>query len=1258
MRHVFISDLVKELLGPRNGATEKFKTNIDDPRSEYTTGQLEPPKASLNEKDIDNEDGLGEGTASAEEDNEDQVAGLLNQAFIGSGENFRRVPSSMGISFAMNEMPQDGDFDVCVTWARYVKNEEEWVRNPSFWIVKFKTASLQEGVVSEDKTLSLSYYITKLATGESKISIYLSSLIKKEDAEFTQTEEIIFQPEIRVVLKNKNSLIELGDLSFFTDDPEWRISTRQYDRFKIFARGHLCGAYWKDIDPQRPYEEKIKLNPDLPFKWIDGLHFLSTNPQLGPFIYSDLRTDFIPLYSSPEADSGLKLELYADLIASCENFEALKNILEPIIIEYENWVNQIKDDAATKEIDGEIIRRHKEAIDRVKKGLLFINKDKDAFLSFLFMNKVMAKQYSWGRQEDKKMRWRPFQLVFILLALESTVNKDSSEREICDTIWFPTGGGKTEAYLGLAAFALAYRRRTSDTESDGSKSGEGTCVISRYTLRLLTIQQFRRASKMIMACEILRCETSKSDFIGWMPKSYANQTGFVWGRTPFSIGLWVGGGVTPNGMEGAGFKDIPPGAIHLLNKPAQDDGPDPAQIINCPCCNSVLSFPSDGISSGSLTLKLITNKKPIGVDLENSISNDNFKVSKISFTPHISNVCGYLKIDMVLTSPAKALDIHEWWVNVAGPTLGVQLLSFNASRPGYFGIQGGLHGKITDYEIRCPDQTCEINAEFYKFKQPGTGRDWEYSLTHPSFSLPRDPHTSKGLCISAETVDEKLYSYPPSLLISTVDKLAGMAFTNESAALFGRVRTFSSKNGFSQENSSKIKVLQFQTPWLIIQDELHLLDGPLGSSFGLFETAIEALCDKPKYIASSATIRNSLEQVNCLMGRKSKVFPPVNVDVGDGFFLKLKEEHPLKEDKPGRLFMGLAFPGRAPQRPTARVWGRLLQTAQDQLKIVEEISDEKVKADTLSVLDNYWTLIGYFNAVRELAQAETLYRQDMPNYLDRLMRQNPNSIKRDLDSSKFRNLSSQTRSSDLPGYLSKMELTINHVDSLTAVASTSMFGTGVDISRLSLMVVHGQPKSASQYIQAVGRIGRERAGLAVVFFRVSKPRDLNHYEYFTGYHRKLAVAVEPITVKPLAPKALDRTIGPLLAVLLRNWNLSKPEVPKDIDLDVNGGLVTMLNSEILNKFQEIFNRKWDQQTPERRPYPDKKQFLNFIISQIQRWQEFARRQTEKGNVLKYKPDNKAEIVVLGSDNSNSAVFTNVPRSLREVEPMINLSVSK
>ncbi len=151
----------------------------------------------------------------------------------------------------------------------------------------------------------------------------------------------------------------------------------------------------------------------------------------------------------------------------------------------------------------------------------------------------------------RKTKWRPFQLAFILINLRAFTDPASPDRSIVDVIWFPTGGGKTEAYLGLAALVILLRRM-------GRPANAGTTVLMRYTLRLLTTQQFQRAASLICALELMR-RASPEEL----------------GSTPISIGLWLGGAVTPNRSAQA---------ISAFERLGRDGGDNPFNVLACPWC--------------------------------------------------------------------------------------------------------------------------------------------------------------------------------------------------------------------------------------------------------------------------------------------------------------------------------------------------------------------------------------------------------------------------------------------------------------------------------------------------------------------------------------------------------------------------------------------------------------------------------------------------------------------------------------------------
>jgi hypothetical protein len=226
----------------------------------------------------------------------------------------------------------------------------------------------------------------------------------------------------------------------------------------------------------------------------------------------------------------------------------------------------------------------REALERIAGGISLLKTDEASRRAFRLMNATMQLQRShsdWaaefrrtGTREGEaprlRGRWRPFQLAFILQCLRGCAEVDHEDRRIADLLWFPTGGGKTEAYLGLAAFVALLRRLT---YSDSRHQGAGVCVLMRYTLRLLTVQQFQRAATLACALEIVRAGERNL------------------GAEPFSVGIWVGGGMTPNTFEESDkaltrliLREGPEGSSLMDEGSSLMDEGSPVQLVSCPWC--------------------------------------------------------------------------------------------------------------------------------------------------------------------------------------------------------------------------------------------------------------------------------------------------------------------------------------------------------------------------------------------------------------------------------------------------------------------------------------------------------------------------------------------------------------------------------------------------------------------------------------------------------------------------------------------------
>jgi len=402
-------------------------------------------------------------------------------------------------------------------------------------------------------------------------------------------------------------------------------------------------------------------------------------------------------------------------------------------------------------------------------------------------------------------------------------------------------------------------------------------------------------------------------------------------------------------------------------------------------------------------------------------------------------------------------------------------------------------------------------------------------------------------------VDEQIYRELPCFVVATVDKFAMLPWRGETGLLFGRVDARDGRKCFGPMDSVPKGATRipggFRPPELVVQDELHLISGPLGTMVGLYETAVEWLsCHsvdgrivRPKVIASTATVRRAKEQVCALFGRKSmSLFPPPGVNASDTFFAN------LDKDAPGRLYVGVAAAGRPLKAVLLRAYVALLTAAAREFAAA---GSNKQTADA------YMTLAGYFNSLRELGGMRRLVEDDVrtraASVRDRLPfgydGPHPWALNRVIEMPV--ELTSREKAGSIKeakDRLSQPHTSPEHVDVLLA---SNMISVGVDIDRLGLMVVAGQPKTTSEYIQASSRVGRQHPGLVVTCFNVRRPRDRSHYERFVSYHQSFYRYVEATSLTPFSGPALDRGLSGTLVAMARlgDTKLTPPTAAMDIE---------------------------------------------------------------------------------------------------------------
>lgn len=517
-----------------------------------------------------------------------------------------------------------------------------------------------------------------------------------------------------------------------------------------------------------------------------------------------------------------------------------------------------------------------------------------------------------------------------------------------------------------------------------------------------------------------------------------------------------------------------------------------------------------------------------------------------------------------------------------------------------------IERKDSNYNICCVNKQCEY------------------------YGLYNEKRNGKENGLPVYVVDQSVYEKRPTLLFGTVDKFAQVPLKEEAQNLFG-----------------SDDVTKYGRPDLIIQDELHLISGPLGSIVGLYEAGFDYILHSgrsskgPKYIASTATIKNANQQVKNIFNRKVSQFPPSGIDASNNFFVR---ENTSKGTF-GRKYIGVMATGKTQVTTEVRLIATMLQAAKDlHLTDIER--------------DIYWTTTGYFNSIRELGKASGLISDDVKEYINKLKEQHGKKerVLADDGSSK-KELTSRIDSSEIPETLKKLDKKYSkeNNEAIDILIATNMLSVGIDIGRLNAMFVVGQPKLNSEYIQATSRVGRNSLGDVYTLYNSTRSRDRSHYETFQAYHQNLYKFVESSSVTPYSEPALRKAIAAVMVMMIRNTN---------IRLSGNDSAINLKKSELINVKGVLLDRL--------KASPDSYLYLNDankIISEFIDKFEFLIKEVNdlKGNlfyylnsdqILKLK-DNDRILLKSFEDrnytNEDIDKVSNVMNSMRNVEDNSYLS---
>lgn len=1115
VRDELIRALRLDLIGPEPGSAHEREELPHEPSRWYVGGFLVPFEAPEEQK-VD-PTGQEELFAAGEESGADD-------ADVPERASARKVflPSSIGLSVLTGAGTKALEAEV--TWGDYRlpkgdgeeggarrAGEATWTREPGRALLML---AIPEGEVrpattpvpaSDGLTLVVAARSADgsgalgLPAGTRSVSVFLVN-DRRPAPEERKDEAVAFQA--RLVLRSTEPLVARPNATG-VDSTDWddRVADLQYRDVFEHAVGHGVSA--------RAVVAEDGSCREVATEWVPAAAVEKVEPT---------RLDGV--------------ELGMEALASTGDPEALGAALAAFPARFGEWIARQREtrlDGKRGEAAGILLDEAGHACARIGRGIALLG-EPVVFKAFRVANRAMAKAArrrsaraaNVAPEAVEPPRWRPFQLAFLLMNLAGVARPSSSDREAVDLLFFPTGGGKTEAYLGLAAFTMVLRRLRNP-----GLSSAGVAVLMRYTLRLLTLDQLGRVAALVCALEL---EREKDPELG------------PW---PFEVGLWVGRAATPNRMGAKGDDDETTARSKTLRyKRESRRWPPPIPLESCPWCGT--GFTKDSFS-----------------------------------------------------------------------------LQPNADRP-------------TDLRVVCASRTCD-----FKGNRP----------------------------LPILTVDEPIYRRLPAFLIATVDKLASLPWVGEVGALFGKVERHDEAGFYGPCDPGRGTRLEtgLLPPELIIQDELHLISGPLGTMAGLYEIAVDHLSTReeagrrigPKVVASTATIRRAEAQVRALFGRGAVyVFPPPGPDRRDSFFARTVSP----SEREPRTYVGLSAQGRSLKVLLLRTYLALLGASQ---RLFVEAGGAALGEKNPA--DPYLTLLGYFSSLRELGGTRRIVEDEVAaraarygerrragegkgEFLDRAIQQ------------EVVELTSRESTAKVARAKERLALPFTHGEHVDVALATNMISVGLDITRLGLMVVLGQPKTTSEYIQATSRVGRDdaRPGLVVTLQNVHRPRDRSHFERFGAYHASFYRAVEATSVTPFSVRALDRAAAAVAVALARHGVASLTPAAA-------AGQVEGVRKDLAFVAEEMAERamRHDTRKPAEELEALRKRVRSLVDDLLDGWATLAHEKKENGVKLAYQakerggPPNAFALLrdpldpELDSLPSQARKFR-AQRSMRDVEPSVGL----
>ena len=1236
VRDIVSEDVRKYLLGPQFGNDEIIATN---PKFTYMTGVLHPQDSESEQENHEVESG-----GDSDEETEKSIFSYLNQ-------------SSFGLSFVIKKDAKK--ISIRAQYGTYAKRklsdssekngQERYVFQRTHHDEKFE---VEVSTNNQSINLEIPFGQIRIMSREKEknflVSVYMVNSFKTRN---TKSDKLIYQPSIEINSPDKSiqpTYFEQGLAS-----NEDRLFEMIFSHMKDFGTGHGCSVQW-NTDSNQESVEKI---------WTE-------------FMPEYIQKNIEPMIPDTNTRSGLDMKKLYEIT----EYKEYQKILFPIYQQYVEWINENLTKKINTVEDRETAERQMElcidASKRILEGIKIISSDPIAGKAFNFMNRAMAIQrqciyqseenrknetYNVPEPENAKGEWRIFQMGFILSNIKSLLHEKQKaiggndspiseddireSRESADLLWFPTGGGKTEAYLGLIAFTIAIRRLSSEKFSKinvPDPSAYGVSVIMRYTLRLLTIQQFQRAASLMCSCEYIR-----------------RKDPYTWGTMPFLVGLWVGQNTTPNvlGTSDTGkrlrkrFEDKHSALTIIEEAQRHNEVPDsnnPMQLLFCPWCGKPLTPKSYSVGveeietvsdNGKKQKHVMMNRMRTYCNNKNCFFNRNNLDSKFPELPP-TEVC----IPIVTVDE----DIYNQCPSLLISTIDkFAQITWNQNVSRIFGKLDTLCNKHGFMNMMIEHEHAKSPSPEHNFLKFEFGK-----ISPPDLIVQDELHLISG---------------PLGTLTALYENAIDIMTFNEKRNMRPKIIA----------STATIKSAKSQISSLFNRNDTKIFP-PQGFVFGeTFFSKVNVENTGKKFLGVSPVGRSQLT-----------IFSMIGASL-------LRTVRRLRSQGISEEFLDPYYTLICyfnSKRELGGAYGAFLDTVPDYMQqIYQNVENKKdillddLEDEVQQVINNdsIETQSFEYENLKESKTMEEIFLQtsknsdilfhgkeldddstsnlsknsdenisDVVNNTVNTTDENKNEKKKSffLKRSPFNydELTSRKSSGEIPKILSSLEKTLSSKDVLDYLLCTNMIQVGVDVPRLGLMVVNGQPKNHSEYIQATGRIGRKFPGLIITMYNSLKPRDASHFENFLSYHGSFFKHVEPISLTPFASGTLDKGLFAICVGVLRNTIFSISKSPESF----------VVNDDKIKKCLETLKKQLSDHI-DMTPEIEKSCFVE-IDKLMSQWNELLVRQdrkkivyrsTEFDSRIESRRDNEFLLTNIESGRTPLEGLPFVPNSLRDAEPM-------